>query len=234
MSNDQLNDFLSKEYLAPSSIANLQQRYLENSLNVIQVQNFLSKDVANSISHFLHKDAQYENVYGLFGKKNHIVEQREWSNASETSKFFRYQMISGSSCMSPSALSYLKLRRTLKSLVFREYIEKITNKELASSSSLLVHRMRGGDYLKKHNDRSKGRKIAFILYLSQHWSTSLGGQLHVHGLEKNELVLEPTYNSLVLFDVRKHEYHYVAPINLPHQSPSDVNPSRISINGWFL
>lgn len=234
MSKHQLSDFLNKEYLAPSSIANLQQKYLGNNLNVIQVPNFLSLDVARSISFFLHKEAQYENVYGVFGKKNHIVEQREWSNTSETSRFFRYQMISGSSSLSPSALIYLKLRRILKSSIFREYIEKITNKQLASSSSLLVHRMGDGDYLKKHNDRSKGRNIAFILYLSQHWVKALGGQLHVQGLEKKELILEPTYNSLVLFDVRKHEHHYVAPINLSFNSPSDVNPSRISINGWFL
>ena len=88
--------------------------------------------------------------------------------------------------------------------------------------------LRRGEFLRPHNDRDLNRRLAFVLYLSAHWSPSFGGALCVLDHDANVTQIEAEYNSLVVFDVTEHKEHFITPI-----SSAAGERSRLSIGGWL-
>ncbi len=86
------------------------------------------------------------------------------------------------------------------------------------------------DYLLPHDDRLEGRKIAYILNLSEKFRKSDGGKLQLFGV-KNKKPFNiiksfiPAFNTLSLFEVSEISFHQVEEVM--------SNKDRISFAGWF-
>jgi hypothetical protein len=87
-----------------------------------------------------------------------------------------------------------------------------------------------GDFLATHTDKDNG-KIAFVWNLTmEDWKPQWGGLLHLLDASwKNvETTITPSFNSLVLFDVRgEGKPHFVSQV-IP-----GVQAKRLAISGWF-
>lgn len=85
-----------------------------------------------------------------------------------------------------------------------------------------------GQYLTRHKDdiTHEGRRVAYVMGFSKHWHPDWGGLLHFFeddGTPRDFWI--PTFNSLVLFDVRHvHSVSYVTPF---------AKEQRLSLTGWF-
>ena len=86
------------------------------------------------------------------------------------------------------------------------------------------------DYLLCHDDRLEGRKIAFILYLSESFAARDGGALVFlssrgkHPLKK-AIAYPPLQNSLMIFAVSKKSWHEVEEVV--------SGKKRYTIGGWL-
>jgi len=121
----------------------------------------------------------------------------------------------------------------------KEKVYEYTGEYYTSVGELFCVRYLSGDYLGLHNDGKKG-KIGFVYNLNPTWNFTWGGITYYftcaddeinpwkdHDQLKLKTVTKPVFNSLLLFDVFRPNYHFVS--NL---SPNAPYP-RISINGWL-
>jgi Rps23 Pro-64 3,4-dihydroxylase Tpa1-like proline 4-hydroxylase len=86
-----------------------------------------------------------------------------------------------------------------------------------------------GDFLSTHTDKGNGQ-IAFVWNLTKNWRPQYGGLLHLLNADWKtvETTITPSFNSLVLFDVRgEGRPHFVSQI-IP-----GVVEKRLAISGWF-
>ena len=235
MSELDFSQYINQHYLLPEEVSRTAENFIRSDISLLRLPNFLVSKFALSCSRFLSCDTTYTNTYGIFSKQPPTVNEATWLASTEEERFFFYQILNGtkSEAISLNAMNFLKLRKLLRSEFFRSYIASLTELNLVSTSAMLVHRMHKGHYLKRHNDRSHNRKLAFILYMSPDWLPECGGELKIVDNQGFETSVQPCYNSLVLFDVSKHQYHYVSEVlDSSEQMPNHRN-GRISINGWF-
>ena len=86
------------------------------------------------------------------------------------------------------------------------------------------------DYLLCHDDRLEGRKIAFILYLSESFTAADGGALVFltakgRHPDKKVFAYPPLQNSLMIFAVSKKSWHEVEEVL--------ADKKRYTIGGWL-
>ena len=86
------------------------------------------------------------------------------------------------------------------------------------------------DYLLCHDDRVEDRKIAFILYLSENFSSKDGGSLALYSNKKNHAnkraaAYLPMQNSLFIFKVSEVSWHEVEEVL--------SDKKRYAIGGWL-
>jgi Rps23 Pro-64 3,4-dihydroxylase Tpa1-like proline 4-hydroxylase len=95
---------------------------------------------------------------------------------------------------------------------------------------------RKGDYISEHNDLyvyeqkdinlpKHKRLLTFNYYLSKNWGSGWGGNLV---WKKSHKVINPSFNTLVLFNVTTNSMHWVDPVLV------DTDIERFSITGWYL
>jgi Rps23 Pro-64 3,4-dihydroxylase Tpa1-like proline 4-hydroxylase len=91
-----------------------------------------------------------------------------------------------------------------------------------------------GDHISEHNDlfiyeeigKPKYKRVlTFNYYLSKNWDSAWGGNLV---WKKPRQVINPSFNTLVLFNVTTNSEHQVDPVLM------DPETKRLSITGWFL
>jgi Rps23 Pro-64 3,4-dihydroxylase Tpa1-like proline 4-hydroxylase len=85
-----------------------------------------------------------------------------------------------------------------------------------------------GDFLRPHSDDNLDRRLAIVIYLSQHWERRFGGVLRVVHNDGSFTEVEPEYNSMIAFDVLTAPAHLVLPID-----DSADEQARLSIGGWY-
>lgn len=106
---------------------------------------------------------------------------------------------------------------------FLAFISEITGKKLTSiDMSGFIYG--DTDYLLPHDDRLEGRKIAYVVNLSENFSEENGGAL---ALFKGRSVVKrivPKFNTLTIFEVSPKSLHEVEEV---------VDAKRISLAGWF-
>ncbi len=228
-----LSHYINDQHLHANALQKFASAFHNNKANVLQIDNFLAATIAERCSHFLSQDACYDNFYGFYSKKKHVTDKSEWLKSPESERFFFYQMLNGlvNAPLNINAISFLKLRHFLESDAFRQFAEKITNRDLQAVTPVRVHRMQSEHFLKQHDDRVKNREIAFIIYLSPDWLPEYGGNLHIIDHDDLELVLNPVYNRLLMFDVNQHKHHQISEIF--EQGQVGKRNGRLSVNGWF-
>jgi len=231
MSEFDLNKYLQSQHLEQSQIQEYANTFTSDSLRVLQINDFLNCEFANHCADFLANDARFKDVYGLYQKQGDNVSESAWLSTPDEKRFYFYQMLIGSrNPLSSHSLQYIKLRQLFFSPQFKQYIQRITGIELGDVTPIKTHRMQAQHFLRQHNDTRNNRIIAFILYLSPQWQYTDGGILRIVGNTDQENELLPSFNSLAVFDVTSHQYHYISPL-----SPTSANKryGRFSINAWF-
>jgi prolyl 3-hydroxylase /prolyl 3,4-dihydroxylase len=117
----------------------------------------------------------------------------------------------------------------LSSTEFKAYLSYITRLEFKPQIDLSASVYEDTHYLLPHDDQLKGRKLAFMFYLSTLDSKN-GGKLILYKT-KNKKPLEaekaiiPTLNSFVCFTVSQKSFHEVEEVLGQTQ--------RVTLGGWF-
>lgn len=115
-----------------------------------------------------------------------------------------------------------------KSAEFLKFVSTITKTKVTSiDMSAFVYK--STDYLLPHDDQLEGRKIAYIVNLSDFNETD-GGALELFETKDNHPTKVaksyfPTFNSFVLFKVTPKSFHQVQEVLSDKQ--------RCTITGWF-
>jgi hypothetical protein len=85
------------------------------------------------------------------------------------------------------------------------------------------HLLGSGDVFDVHADRSLDhntgltRRVAMITYLNHDWLPNYGGQLELWSTDAThcERVVEPSFNTTIIFEVGDHNFHGVRPVETP-------------------
>jgi Rps23 Pro-64 3,4-dihydroxylase Tpa1-like proline 4-hydroxylase len=121
------------------------------------------------------------------------------------------------------------LRRFLMSDEFVYLIEEITGLKLKTGKiSISGTLYEDGDYLLCHDDQLEGRKIAFMIYLSD-LQMKNGGSLDLFYSIKGKPMkvmrsIQPKFNRFVIFEVSPHSFHQVSEV---------IGKQRFAIGGWL-
>ncbi|MGK0208890.1 MAG: Rps23 Pro-64 3,4-dihydroxylase Tpa1-like proline 4-hydroxylase [Patescibacteria group bacterium] len=115
---------------------------------------------------------------------------------------------------------------------FFAFISEITGIEFKGTLSMAASKYSYTDRLLCHDDRLEGRKIAYILYLSEEFSTKDGGGFLMYDTrEKGEAgsiakKILPKFNSLLFFEVTEKSFHAV--------EENFSQKDRFAIGGWLV
>jgi Rps23 Pro-64 3,4-dihydroxylase Tpa1-like proline 4-hydroxylase len=112
---------------------------------------------------------------------------------------------------------------------FTSYISKITRTRV-SSADMSGFIYSSTDHLLPHDDRLEGRKIAYVVQLSQDFAKKDGGALSLFDSKNNRPKkiahsFAPKFNSFVLFKVLPKSFHQVDEVL--------TDKKRLSLTGWF-
>lgn len=113
---------------------------------------------------------------------------------------------------------------------FKRYIFSITGIKISKKIDMAGMLFKETGYLLPHDDRLSGRKIAYVVNLSEEFSKKDGGSLDLFEVKKKSptkitKTILPKFNTLVLFEVSPTSFHQV--------SENISNKKRLSIGGWF-
>lgn len=222
--------FTSYLNINASSIGEWRNSFHDSSMSVVQINSFLIPEVVNSVSHFLLTEAEFEDVYGLRNVGSPIVNLQAWEAASESERFFHFEQFhnKGNANLTQGFVRFMRLQNFLKSSGYFKFVSDITGLAICSTTNTATQRLRYGHYLKPHDDRGDARRIAFILYLTPDWKSEFGGQLSITSHDNKIMRLEPTFNSLVLFDVNQHKTHHIEGL-----TPQSLGAARMTMGGWL-
>lgn len=227
----ELGALMNERHLIGSQMEVYRDQFRQHPLKIIQIRNCLKPKIADQIAKYLAEEAQYSTIYGLYSRKPHQVDETEWLNAPDEDRIFIYDMIDRSEQppgFAPTLLQYLKLRKLVDTEAFRSFAMHVCDISVNRTNVAVTHKFDENQFLRRHNDKSGNRKIAFILYLTPNWQSEYGGALHIVGKSNEEAYFQPEFNSLVMFDVQGHDYHEIQQLK---QLPDGV--ARYTLGGWF-
>jgi len=170
----------------------------------LEIKNFLGPKKAASLLKALQNERFYEKDADLF-------------------KFLQTNDLSGT-----KSKILREFRTFLASQKFIQHIEDITTTKL-KKGVIDLHGTwyRDTDFLLCHEDKLEGRKIAFMLYLTD-LKKSEGGCLELYAAGNPKKIVKtipPKANSFVFFEISKKSFHQVSELL--------VDKQRITIAGWF-
>jgi len=126
-----------------------------------------------------------------------------------------------------SLCAYLNSQSTL------DFIENISNRKCDQFTGRAVA-YRESHYIKSHNDlyakrdddqQILTRSVTFNYFLTKDWNSELGGQFV---WENPHTIVNPSFNTLVMFLVGPDSYHHVTPIKTCGDN------TRLVVTGWFV
>ncbi len=202
-----LSEFISKTHI--KKLAIYKNKFSCNKpFNNLSIPKFLDEKLARKIKNALKKEEYYIEENDLY-KFQRTVDFKHLKN--KTLK---------------------ELRNNLLSEEFISYIENLTNTKL-KRNKIDLHSLKllNTHYLLCHDDDILGRKIAFILNLSENRSTKDGGNLELFECKNNKPFkicksITPQFNQFNIFIVEPNKsFHQISEVL--------SNKQRISISGWF-
>lgn len=226
-----LTSVVGQAHLTDESVRAYRSTFESSPARFVVLEDFLQPALAERLSAFLDAEALYKTEYGLFGI-DEGVDEGAWNAALDEARFFRFSKLVGIDpkfALGDNAVAYLRFRSTFqRDTDLRGFFESITGMSLGGSDDFGSHCMQAGDFLKSHDDDNKNRTLAIVLYLSPDWTPEYGGSLKIVDPGGDELTVEASYNSLVVFDTRAGTKHYVVPI-----SERAGSRKRLTIGGWY-
>ena len=212
----------------------------------LRIENLLAPDFAERLHTACRDDVPYEFICHVDG--NNVVipedELRQMSRdeqdklqkqmideASRGVGFFYsgYQMVRAKTNTDDPKLAFLhSMFDFVNSEEMLSVIATITGQPGLVGADAHYTRYTPGQYLTRHKDdiTREGRRIAYVMGFSKNWHPDWGGLLQFYeddGTPRDFWI--PSFNSLVLFDVRHvHAVSYVTPF---------AKEQRLSLTGWF-
>ncbi len=116
-------------------------------------------------------------------------------------------------------VSYLNSPETL------ERVSLLAKDKLTQTNDVFISCFGKGDFLSLHADVNFG-KYAFVIFLNKEWDPGHGGLLTIFLDGGKSVPIQPTYNTIVLFDIyRKSRPHLVTKVI--------QDKRRYAITGWY-
>lgn len=212
----------------------------------LRIHDLLLPDFAARLSTACRDDVPYEYLYHVDGqnlampaaelsalnqKEQHDLQEKIISAASEGVGFFYcgYQMRRAPAKTDDPKLAFLhQMFDFVNSDEMLSFVRAITGQSDLKFADAHYTRYTSGQFLTRHKDdiTREGRRIAYVLGLSEHWHPDWGGLLQFFGDDGSPRdFLIPAFNTLTLFDVRHvHSVSYVTPF---------AKEPRFSLAGWF-
>lgn len=227
-----LSTWIAPDHFRPENLDGYRRTFAAHPVRLSILRSFLRDDIACRAAEFLEREAEYQPQYGLYSRPSdgQPVTADEWSRAEPGDRFFRFRAVSGVQerfRLGTNVLAYLKIVRALADVRFTAFAETISDLGLGPLH-LNVHGMMAGDFLHAHTDARDQHRLAFVLFLSRGWDPAFGGALHLTDGGGGEWTVEPTYNTLALFDISAHHEHWVTPIEA-----AAGTRARVTIGGWI-
>ena len=202
-----LQEWIKQEYRKKEKIAYLKKRFQSNTpFPHLELHHFFNEEKLKKILQSLEKEEFLEKESDIF-------------------KFMQTHDFATSS--SPELV---ELKEFLSSKSFLMYMEEITGIKCKEGSiDISASLYQNTDYLLPHDDQLEGRKIAFMVYLSN-FEAADGGKLIMYKTKgsiprEEEKAITPQFNSFVFFKVTDKSFHEVEEVL--------VNKQRITIGGWL-
>jgi Rps23 Pro-64 3,4-dihydroxylase Tpa1-like proline 4-hydroxylase len=225
-----LGGWIKPQHFEADALERYRNEFQSHPAKVIVLEDFLVEKMADRLTKFLTSEARFSKEHGIYSEEGAVTEER-WRAAEEQDRFFRLGKLSATPPefqMSPNTLTYLKFRQTFQRPEFKEFFEELTGLSLGASDDFGVHSMTTGDFLRPHSDDNRNRRVALVIYLSPRWEPDFGGALNVLDRDGNVTVVQPGYNSMVVFDVLAETTHLVEPV-----TPAAGDHARLTIGGWY-
>ncbi len=207
LSESQFQKWISREYRTTTIIQKLNNQFKNNPpFAHLELENFFNREELLKVLKALNEEEFIEKEADLF-KFKQTLDFTTTSNAL-----------------------LLELRKFLSSKAFITYMEAITEIKLKENQiDLSGFIYQNTDYLLPHDDQLKGRKIAFMTYLSD-LEDKDGGKLILYKTKGTiprgeEKVIIPKLNKFVFFKVSEKSFHEIEEVI--------VNKQRITIGGWL-
>jgi Rps23 Pro-64 3,4-dihydroxylase Tpa1-like proline 4-hydroxylase len=230
-------DWVQARHLQPGTIESYRKAFTSHPARVLVLKDFLLDQVAEKLNRFLSHEARFELSYGLYSKKvkdGNIpsVTAAAWLEAEEGERFYRFSDYAGlldEHQLSSNRAVFQQFFFALRDDESRLFFQELSGLELSSNPLINAYSYRSGDFLSYHTDDVKSKRLSFVFYFSPHWERRFGGLLHLIDDGGDVTVVEPDYNSLVIFDVAARTRHFISPVE---QCAGER--ARLTISGWFL
>lgn len=193
--------------------------------------NNVSKWVSSS---YLNKEISLYSKFKSAKPFPHLVLKGFFKNAKELKSSllkedFHYQnsdlfqFLQTNDCISAKTKLVQNFHKFFGSKEFLKFISEITGKKLKSiDMSGFIYG--DTDYLLPHDDRLEGRKIAYVVNLSENMGKRNGGALAFFKGKKIVKRIYPSFNALTVFEVSSKSLHEVEEV---------IDARRVSFAGWF-
>ena len=234
---DQLNSWIHHRHLNPEAMKAYCRAFTSHPARALVLKDFLVDEVAERLSRFLSREAQFKPVYGLYSrvhKDGNIsdVTRDAWLEAQEQNRFYKWSDYAGffDEFRHSSNLSeFQNFLLAFRADSFKRYFEAISGLSFGPAPLINAYSYKAGDFLSSHTDDVKSKRLSFVFYLSPHWEHRFGGILNLIDQSGDLTQIQPDYNSLTVFDVTARTEHFVSPVE-----PCAGENARLTISGWFL
>jgi len=226
-----LGAWIQAQHLDEEALARYRAAFTSHPARLVVIENFLVPAIAERLGRFLAGEAEFKAEYGLYSVEGAVSEE-VWRKASDEDRFFKIGKRVGTPPQfqtSPNALTYIQFRMTFQRPELRAFFEAVTGMPLGPSDDFGAHSMTEDSLLRPHSDDNKNRQLALVIYLTPGWKPEYGGTLRVVHTDGAFSDVEPTYNSVIVFDVLSAPAHLVSPIRPEQNGPKQ----RLSIGGWY-
>jgi hypothetical protein len=225
-----LETWIQPRHLEEPTLARYRDNFATHPARLVVLTDFLVDTMAERLSRFLASEAEFRPEYGCYSSEGGVTEA-EWMAADESDRFFRLRKLVATPQqfrMSPNALTYLQFRKAFQSADMRAFFERISGLPLGWSDDFGAHLMIEGDFLRPHSDDNRDRRLALVIYLSKDWRREHGGLLRLAHPDGSVTEVEPSYNSMIAFDVLASPAHLVMEVTA---APDCWR--RLTIGGWY-
>jgi len=143
------------------------------------------------------------------------VSAQAFAQAEEDDRFIRQRKLAGPKpeFANSSAIKVENFIRTMfESAPMHEWLSAMTGLSICQTGGINLKLHGPADYLKKHSDARRGRKLCMVLYLHEAWQRDYAGRFLLHRANNTVKAIDPLPNRLVMFDVTQENFHEIEPL----------------------
>lgn len=146
-----------------------------------------------------------------------------WQSVEELDQIahFRFRSLDLERHLPPSALA---LRAAAAAPTTKALMSRLTDRDCSGVPEFSASWYRPGDYTHPHDDAQPHRSVVAVLNLSKNWRPEWGGSLF---WAPSGASIEPRFNTMTLFVVRRESVHQVIPVSPLAQA------KRLTLNIWW-